>query len=51
MLDLLPGTVMPLKPMEMANMMMAASALQPMYPARTTVIAGIYFEKKILSKL
>ena len=42
MLDLLPGTVMPLKPMEMVNMMTAASALQPMYPAITTVMAGTY---------
>ena len=30
MLDLLPGVVMPMKPMEMTNMKMAASALQPM---------------------
>jgi hypothetical protein len=40
MFDLLPGTVIPLKPIEMVNMMMAASALHPMYPAMTTVMAG-----------
>ena len=40
MLDLLPGTVIPRNPMEMVNMMMAASALHPMYPANTTVMAG-----------
>ena len=40
MLDLLPGTVIPLKPIEIVNMITAASALQPMYPAITTVMAG-----------
>ncbi len=42
MFDLLPGTVIPLKPMEMVNMITAASALQPMYPAMTTVMAGTW---------
>lgn len=40
MLDLLPGTVIPLSPMEMVNIMTAPIASQPMYPATTTAIPG-----------
>jgi hypothetical protein len=40
MLDLLPGTDIPVNPMEMVNIITAASALQPIYPAITRVVAG-----------
>ena len=40
MLDLLPDTVTPVNPTEMANIARAACVLHPIYPANTKVTAG-----------